>query len=219
MNILTPNRILEAGDEYRDNGTWKPITPEDIGTQVMFSSYKEVRRPKEQGSQVERHQSAKLEIEGSIPSPALQSPDETLARIEAELIRERDLTISPNGERSLQTASERPSSDGAKAKTDALPAASTVTEKAEKVNVPTPTPSGVGTTPSGAISIGFDKKHGCRWIGRNGTFYQQGIGFYASPDCIRIVPYGRRGEAKNAMIEFPVEIIPQLIDWLKEHQP
>src|ERR1044071_9251104 len=49
MNTLTPNRILQKGDEYRDNGSWKPVPKEEIGLQVMFSKLKkhELRRPSE----------------------------------------------------------------------------------------------------------------------------------------------------------------------------
>ena len=36
------------GDEYRDNGTWKPVPADDIGSQIMFTKYTEVRRPSEE---------------------------------------------------------------------------------------------------------------------------------------------------------------------------
>jgi hypothetical protein len=47
MNTLTKNRILQKGDEYRDNGEWKPVPKENIGLQVMFTPYPECRRPSE----------------------------------------------------------------------------------------------------------------------------------------------------------------------------
>jgi hypothetical protein len=50
MNILTKNRILQKGDEYRSNGNgeWKPVPKDNFGLQIEFTDYKEVRRPSEQ---------------------------------------------------------------------------------------------------------------------------------------------------------------------------
>jgi hypothetical protein len=47
MNTLTKNRILQKGDEYRQNGAWKPVPKDDFGLQVQFTDYAEVRRPSE----------------------------------------------------------------------------------------------------------------------------------------------------------------------------
>lgn len=59
-----------------------------------------------------------------------------------------------------------------------------------------------------------------RWIGRNGTFNAIGLNLHKISDGrIRLVPHGKRGEAKNALIEFPVEVIPQIIEWLEGHRP
>ena len=33
---------------------------------------------------------------------------------------------------------------------------------------------------------------------------------------IAVLPVGKRGEAKNAEIEFPINAIPQIIDFLKQ---
>src|SRR5262249_32056807 len=49
MNILTKNRIIEKGDEFRHaDGRWMPIPDANIGLQIMFSKYTEVRRPGEE---------------------------------------------------------------------------------------------------------------------------------------------------------------------------
>lgn len=47
MNILTKNRILQKGDEYRNNGEWKAVPEKNYGLQIQFTDYKEVRRPSE----------------------------------------------------------------------------------------------------------------------------------------------------------------------------
>jgi hypothetical protein len=69
-----------------------------------------------------------------------------------------------------------------------------------------------------------DKSPPCYWTGRNGTFKARALNLHKLPHSgtdgmIRVVPQGKRGAAKNAMIEFPVSIIPQVIEFLKEHQP
>jgi hypothetical protein len=37
-------------------------------------------------------------------------------------------------------------------------------------------------------------------------------------NTIGVLPVGKRGEAKNAEIEFPVNAIPQIIDFLSKHK-
>src|SRR5215469_11485 len=48
MNQLDKHRILEKGDEYltSSNG-WKPVPSADLGIQIMFTKYTQVRRPGE----------------------------------------------------------------------------------------------------------------------------------------------------------------------------
>ena len=55
------------------------------------------------------------------------------------------------------------------------------------------------------------------WTGRNGTFNSLGVELQreAGTDVCSIVPQGKRGTAKNAIIEFPVAAIPQMIDFLQ----
>jgi hypothetical protein len=59
----------------------------------------------------------------------------------------------------------------------------------------------------------------CQWIGRNGMFTNRAINLHRyDGDVIAVVPQGKRGAARNAIIEFPVSIIPQVIEWLEEQQ-
>jgi hypothetical protein len=70
--------------------------------------------------------------------------------------------------------------------------------------------------PSPSISIMFPKGAAkCIWIGRNGAFNQTAINMINVGEKIHIVPQGVRGIAKNAVIEFPASIIPQIIKWLE----
>ena len=199
MTTLTKNRILEAGDEYRFNGEWKPVPEKDIGLQIMFTTYAEVRRPTEQpppkkpyegdppwenkptkqGSQMARQESAKLPIEGSIPSPASQHMAEYLPTV-----------ISKKAHTNLPKIEGR----------------TVGVEGAE-----------VGTT----LSVGWPDEH-LIWIGRNGTFIQRGLHLQLCKlcnDCIAIKPVGKRGIAKNAVIQFPSAMIPKIVDWLNKHKP
>jgi hypothetical protein len=101
---------------------------------------------------------------------------------------------------------------------------------AESNNAPVPSCSGTGVTlptvvsvkahtmpaPSPSISIMFPKGAAkCIWIGRNGAFNQTAINMINVGEKIHIVPQGVRGIAKNAVIEFPASIIPQIIKWLE----
>jgi hypothetical protein len=54
------------------------------------------------------------------------------------------------------------------------------------------------------------------WTGRNGTFNSLGVELErkSGTDICAIVPQGKRGTAKNAIIEFPVSAIPQIVDFL-----
>jgi hypothetical protein len=204
MNTLTKNRIIEKGDEFRHaDGSWLPVPDKSIGLQIMFSNYKEVRRPSEtppssngnvvvtpieqpeQGSQVARQESAKLPIEGSIPSPASTA-------------RELPTVVS------RKAHSRTPLSDIPMVP---VPATSKALEAhpmavmGECINIP---------FGSGGPN--------CIWIGRNGTFNQTAINMVDMGEIIRVVPQGKRGIAKNAVIEFPKSIIPQLADWLLKRQ-
>jgi hypothetical protein len=70
MNTLTSNRIIEKGDEYRDNGTWRPVPDNDIGLQIAFTKYSEVRRPSETLRETpETAKDARTEVAESPVSP------------------------------------------------------------------------------------------------------------------------------------------------------
>lgn len=192
MNILTENRIIEAGDEYRNNGdAWKPVPFKDVGLQVRFTDYKEVRRPKEQST-----------VTVTLPS------------------------ISPDSETPMPKAAE------------------IVTAKAESDNAPVPSHSGTGDTLPTVISPKAHKgttRHPTiyetiidytpsianrppKWIGRNGTFIARGLRIRVGSGgfdngIVGMVPVGKRGLARNAIIEFPAEIIPHVIEFLEKHRP
>lgn len=216
MSILTPNRILEKGDEYKDNGTWKPVPDKDFGMQVMFTKYAAVRRPKEpdgnitltpvqqQGSQTVRQESAKLPIAGSTPAPASPPP---LVQ-PSPLLKPKPLAQTYD-----------------KAKPKVLP--TVVSSKAHKLAKAEAAKArllkSVMPTKKDEISIAYPPRIGGAvpvWIGRNGTFKATAIRMSMAGDgLIQIRPEGKRGLAKNALIEFPAEIIPQVIDWLIRHEP
>jgi hypothetical protein len=156
VNTLTKNRILEAGDEYRDkDGNWKKVPTTELGLQIMFSPYNEVRRPGEAPAQLPPAQLARTQIPAATPLPLAEGPREKVA-------------------------------------------------------------------PS--TQVRWDKGPHCIWTGRNGTFKAVAVNLHRLPgnmldgDIIRIVPVGKRGAAKNALIEFPVSAIPAIIDWLGQHE-
>ena len=94
MNTLTKNRILQKGDEYRNNGEWKSVPKENFGLQIQFTDYKEVRRPSEtpqnlRGTPVTA-KDAPTEVAKSPVSPTISKSrkagqsDETMAPSQAE---------------------------------------------------------------------------------------------------------------------------------------
>jgi hypothetical protein len=116
MNTLTKNRILQKGDEYRDNGAWKPVPKDNFGLQVQFTDYMEVRRPSETPP--------KYRPTLKLGTPNNDQFGETpvtakAARTEAPKRAVSPTPISPD-------SGERPAA------------------KAEKEKTPVPTPSGTG---------------------------------------------------------------------------
>lgn len=234
MNTLTKNRILEAGDEYRQNGEWKPIPPKDVGLQIMFTTYKEVRRPSEepiipkQGSQMVRQESAKLPIEGSIPSPASTHMASYLPTVVSKKAHQQCTPTPSNdcsGAPESATATtvtpigaiiEKPALREAKLKSSLMK----LIEQGAPPRLPKASPTtGKVTIPVGARQIMFSSPSPkCEWIGRNGTFTQIGMTFMRVGNLVRLVPQGKRGMARNAQIEFPVSEIPQIVDWLNKQK-
>jgi hypothetical protein len=84
-----------------------------------------------------------------------------------------------------------------------------------------PTPSGTSTTlPSKAVEIAWPYDLDTKWIGRNGTFNNRGLNLHVREELmgsiIQIVPVGKRGTAKNALIEFPTSAVPMVVRYLEE---
>lgn len=246
MNVLTKNRILQKGDEFNSEGKWKPIPAADFGLQIMFTPYKEVRRPTEEPPKTlpispDRKQSGASPAKTEPPSPA-----------KAESEKSPVPTHSGTGERSYPAAKPLAATYGGdlhtklakKLEAEKLP--TVVSKKAHKFThdhtgamIPktTPTAGEVAsliaaviappkTTPAGEIDIPYpDKSTPCIWIGRNGSFYAKALHLDVlehtdeKDNVIRVRPVGTRGLARNAIIEFPASIIPQVVDWLLRHQP
>lgn len=236
MNTLTKNRILEAGDEYRANGIWKPVPDTDIGLQIGFTKYSEVRRPSEappatphgvpytpevadylkaqqqqepftpwqdlltekqkaelpphlqQGSQTVRQESAKLPIAGSIPAPASKP-------------------ISPNAPEAPKAEDETSTPAATHPVAGGSPTAEDILLKMPLHRV------GLGTSQD-SIIVKYPKGNDCIWTGRNGTFNGVALEAMSFNDKIMLSPMGKRGVG-NCTIQFPVSVIPDLIDWLQ----
>lgn len=205
MNVLTKNRILQKGDEFNSEGKWKPIPAADFGLQIMFTPYKEVRRPTEEPPKTlpispDRKQSGASPAKTEPPSPAKAESEKTPVP-----------THSGTGERSYPTAKPLAATYGGDLHTK-------LAKKLEAKKLP--------TVVRRQITIPYpDKSTPCIWIGRNGTFNAEGIQFNVleqadeKDNVIRIRPIGKRGLARNAVIEFPASIIPQVVDWLLRMQP
>lgn len=221
MNTLTKNRIIQEGDEYKDNGKWKAVPKDDFGLQIMFSKYTEVRRPSE------------------APSPTSTiSPDRGTA-IPAKAEKVNAPAPTPSGAGETPSIKEDTSYDVA-ALRETPETAIAPTEVPERVVSPTPplppsvtikSDSGEETKtvmatvpPPHFIKIKYPyTAPSCIWTGRNGTFRARGLDINIYPntltktdDVVQMVPIGKRGTAKNAVIEFPACIIPEVIDFLQK---
>lgn len=211
MTTLTKNRILQAGDEYLDpKGAWKPIPKNDLGLQIMFTDYKEVRRPSEAAKG-----------NGNVTMTPVTDADRTR--------RERDKHETEMAERppSLATTMAKPKTLPTVVSRKAHGGISPATTKAIQAilaEIPPPASPPSGVKPKGMVSTSLDtafaEKPECEWIGRNGTFRQRGLRMESNIDrgVIKFRPIGARGVGKNAKIEFPASIIPQVTDWLLRQQ-
>ena len=226
MTTLTPNRILQKGDEYRDNGhdsknvQWKPVPKDDFGLQVMFTKYAEVRRPSETPF-----------VHGGAPAIKV-SPDRDLASTPKEAVpaKAESDTKSPVASHSATgDASYLPTVVSTKAHKN--PAQETTSRNLAKVTALRETPETskdastevakppVSPTPfhtpktlvPATVTITYpDNGPDCIWTGRNGTFKCRAVRLENFGDVIRIVPVGKRGAARNAVIEFPSSCIEQV---------
>jgi hypothetical protein len=209
MNILTKNRILQKGDEYYDGKTWKPVPESDFGSQVVFTNYKEARRPSEEppknfpvpvlatpitdecGNGGARESTPSPQTDSKIDS---RGGEKSAIQWETDYPGVKSQPISPdNGERPVAKAEGE--------QVTLRPVARMQGERPITINYPHNAPP-------------------CIWIGRNGTFKQRGITMHKlqGDDVIRIRPIGKRGVGKNAHIEFPTSTIPQIVDWLLRQQ-
>ena len=197
MNLLTKNRIIEEGDEWKDNkGNWNPVHVKQIGLQIMFSEYTEVRRPSEEPDKF----CAPKPIQPTEGNITLEPPPKPLAE-------------------TMKAKKVAKVADIPKADADYLP--TVVSKKAHShrhiVRVVKAKTEEV-TRPEKSLKVRFPGSYPCpQWIGRNGTFNQVAINLSKNGDgIIKIVPEGVRGVAKNAQIEFPVSIIPEITKWLEK---
>jgi hypothetical protein len=238
MNTLTKNRILQKGDEYRKNGTWKPVPEADYGLQIMFTKYAEVRRPTETPF-----------VHGGAPAIPI-SPDNVATAKAAPNVakaeKEKSPAPTPSGAGETPPVSQLPTPENLR-KAGMIPNAEsylpTVVSKKAHKRVPeqssdnmspealretpdtakdAPTEvakSPVSPTPSklvpATVTVSYPDKPECIWTGRNGTFKSRAIRLENLGDVIRIVPVGKRGTAKNAVIEFPASITKQVITSLE----
>jgi hypothetical protein len=210
MNTLTPNRILQQGDEYRDNGKWKLIPNRDFGLQIQFTDYKEVRRPNETLRETpDTAKDAPTEAPKRVASPTPISPDRSQSPAKAESDKSPVASHSATGDASY------------------LP--TVVSKKAHgSVKVVDPTDNrGTKDMPVIITKIyhpqadvtWHSSEPPTRWIGRNGTFSSVGLKLIRNKSgTITIKPVGKRGLAKNAEIEFPINAIPQIIHFLTDNK-
>jgi hypothetical protein len=189
MNTLTKNRIIEKGDEFRNkDGTWQPVPDKAVGLQIMFTPYTEVRRPSEAPFKKE------VLAQSDNGNVTLAPPDAEVAKRVAFVKR------VAAGEPMPHENSHLPTVISPKAHTRkphlALPRA-IVLDMAD-----------VKYTDLSAIP---------NWIGRNGTYKAIGLNLYRTKsDVIQLRPIGKRGVARNALIEFPAADIPKIMEWLEE---
>jgi hypothetical protein len=224
MTTLTKNRILEKGDQFFNGTGWVPVPATDLGLQVQFVKYKEIRRPSEAGK--------------DLPAPVLAEPKELspIRAAKAELSEAR--AGGEARESTLQTRTTNEVVAGSPPRTVADSRGGQTLSKPISPESEKP-PSGAIVTPmaesepKAAPSIHSDGAAGSRlatticfgetefpplWTGRNGTFHGYAIACAPmNPDKIILQPVGKRGVG-NCMIEFPKAIIPQLVDWLLQQE-
>jgi hypothetical protein len=266
MNILSKNRILQKGDEYRNNGTWTPVPKDNFGLQVQFTDYKEVRRPSEKPSlsreTPETARDERTEVPKRVVSPAPISPKQAADKIATPVAAEKEKTPVPTpsgtGESLpeikrlvaavehlptvISTKAHSRKHDGeisvnCQSPTEQMAALDQMAalEREAKREMPTYDHTGPAPFPKGEIEKAIEKAKllGASnghikikfpnsgpvpiWTGRNGTFNGYGLEASTVGDMVLLYPVGKRGVG-NCMIQFPVAIIPQLIDWLLRNQ-
>lgn len=244
MITLTKNRIIEAGDEYRNNGEWKPVPASIVGLQVMFTTYEEVRRPSATPPPTALHPSV---VE--LMNPAIVKRDNIVATKpispDSEKPETRPLAVgnanAKRGEGSsaivpAKAESEQKASVPTHSGTEAMPHPDLPTVISAKAHKHILTPKELRSVVAKIVGIAIEhetcikfpdphatKRRQTQWIGRNGTFNQTGLTMIhgsagLNKGIIKMIPTGKRGVARNALIEFPVEAIPQIIAFLEKHK-
>jgi hypothetical protein len=218
MNTLTPNRILQAGDEYIKGGEWKPVPQADFGLQIMFTKYQQVRRPAEEPAK----------NLNAAPVLAEPKPETKIGEArEGANQSNQNSSLKKDSHGGVQTPTKLLIVKGVPFHPDKVKNLPTVVSAKAHLNLPPlprsdeeqghypPAPSAPS---NGTIQIPFPFP--CTWTGRNGTFKGKAIDLraMAAGNIIRMQPVGKRGVG-NCIIEFPASIIPQLTDWLLRHQP
>jgi hypothetical protein len=227
MSTLTPNRILQKGDQWNDNGTWKPVPKEELGLQIIFSKLKkhELRRPSEKDKTISQdrgeHPSANAESE-QVARPAV-------ARGAGERSEPLDCHVpEPIGKTEVERAGlptvvskkahEEEAPEYHAPPVTPLPPPKPLLRETETEKVIAKAKLLIGAS-SDKTKIKFPGLGAMTyqpiWTGRNGTFNGYGIDLMRLDDRVMVTPIGKRGVG-NCLIEFPVTIIPQLIDWLAQ---
>lgn len=241
MNTLTKNRILQDGDEYLDfdKGEWKPVPATDFGLQIMFTKYGEVRRPSETPSANGAGETpAPQRSTATVAAPSVENkPTASPLPREYPAPKPLSMTMTKSGK-----AKALPTVVSAKAHTlpplrltraeirmtkpltraDYSKAAKAAKAAKKVTSGKIPASAGVKVTPlPTSLSVSYPASPECVWTGRNGTFTARALNMHVTPsgEVIQIVPQGKRGAAKSAIIEFPASIIPQVVDWLLRQQP
>lgn len=216
MSILTKNRILQKGDEFFDGAHWKAVPAKDHGIQILFTKYDKVRRPgepdpKPQGNGktnlAEPSRSpgtqGKADAEGDrtprsgvapapgIPPVQADHPPIETQKVIASIHQELEKNLNP-----VPYAKPAPAPEPTEPEPEP----------------PTPPPS---VNLQGDLMFKKGHKH-CQWLGRNGQFECVGLNmFKGNTGTIWITPFGKRGLGR-CMIEFPVDEVPRIIDWLQK---
>jgi hypothetical protein len=247
MSTLTPNRILQKGDQYNDNGAWKPVPKEELGLQIIFSKLKkhELRRPSEKDFPVAGGLTPEgMALKSSGRKPISQdSGEHPSANAESEQVA-RPVVARGTGERSLVKVIDQYGESTklvSKAEVERAGLPTVVSKKAHEAPeyhappvTPLPPPKPLLRETETEKVVAKAKLIGASsdktkikfpglgamtyrpiWTGRNGTFNGYGIDLMRLDDRVMVTPIGKRGVG-NCLIEFPVTIIPQLIDWLAE---
>jgi hypothetical protein len=195
MNTLSKNRIIEKGDEFRHtDGRWLPVPDGNVGLQIMYSEYKEVRRPSE------------ANITLAPPTPERM----------AELEREQEQADRKKRAALPAENSHLPTVVSKKAHTEPTNNRGFPLHKPPTKPYPAdPEAKSPVSILGGAIINYTDLSAMPEWIGRNGTFKATGLDVQRTKnDLIQFRPIGKRGLAKNALIEIPIKDIAALLSAL-----